>query len=83
MPEDLEILHTYFLQICYQKLLVTKIGHTQKFIGFPDDEQLVHTVTVDSFFIDAHEVPVGEYSVFVQETGYTNFAVTLQEDTYE
>lgn len=36
------------------------------------DEQPVHTVTVESFFIDTHEVTVGEYKVFVQETGYSN-----------
>lgn len=35
-----------------------------------DDEKPVHTVFVDSFLIDTHEVTVGEYRVFVEETGH-------------
>lgn len=35
-----------------------------------EDERPVHTVFVDSFFIDIHEVTVAQYKQFVQETGY-------------
>ena len=35
-----------------------------------EDERPVHTVFVDSFFIDIHEVTVEQYKQFVQETGY-------------
>ena len=35
-----------------------------------EDEKPVHTVFVDSFFIDTHEVMVGEYRLFVEETGH-------------
>ena len=34
------------------------------------DEKPVHTVFIDSFLIDTHEVTVGEYRLFVEETGY-------------
>ena len=34
-----------------------------------DNEIPVHTVYVDAFFIDTHEVTIGEYSRFVRETG--------------
>ncbi|MCZ6676000.1 MAG: formylglycine-generating enzyme family protein [Candidatus Poribacteria bacterium] len=35
-----------------------------------DDEKPVHTVYVDAFFIDTHEVTVGQYRGFVKATGY-------------
>ena len=35
-----------------------------------DDEQPVHTVFIDTFFMDTHEVTVGEYKQFVAETGH-------------
>lgn len=35
-----------------------------------EDEQPIHTVFVDSFLMDTHEVTVGEYKQFVQETGH-------------
>ena len=35
-----------------------------------DDERPVHTVYVDAFYIDKHEVTVGEYQEFVQKTGH-------------
>ena len=35
-----------------------------------ENEQPIHTVFVDSFFMDTHEVTVGEYKQFVQETGH-------------
>ena len=35
-----------------------------------EDEQPVHSVFVDSFLMDTHEVTVGEYRRFVQETGH-------------
>ncbi len=35
-----------------------------------EDERPVHTVFVDSFYIDIYEVTVGQYKQFVQETGY-------------
>ena len=35
-----------------------------------DDERPVHTVSVDSFYMDIHEVTVGEYQEFVQKTGH-------------
>lgn len=35
-----------------------------------DDEQPIHTIFVDSFLIDTHEVTVGEYRHFVEETGH-------------
>ena len=34
-----------------------------------DNEKPVHTVYVDAFYIDIHEVTVGEYTRFVRETG--------------
>lgn len=34
------------------------------------DEQPVHTVYTDAFYIDAHEVTVAAYRQFVQETGH-------------
>ncbi len=34
------------------------------------DEKPIHTVFVDSFLIDTHEVTVGEYRLFVEETGH-------------
>ncbi|MDE0088344.1 MAG: formylglycine-generating enzyme family protein [Candidatus Poribacteria bacterium] len=34
------------------------------------DEKPVHTVFVDSFLIDMHEVTVSEYRLFVEETGH-------------
>lgn len=34
------------------------------------DEKPVHTVFVNSFFMDTHEVTVGEYRLFVEETGH-------------
>lgn len=34
-----------------------------------DNEKPVHTVYVDAFFIDTHEVTIGEYSRFVRESG--------------
>ncbi len=35
-----------------------------------DDEQPVHTVFVDTFFMDTHEVTVAEYRRFVEATGH-------------
>lgn len=35
-----------------------------------DDEQPVHTVYVDAFYMDIHEVTVGQYKQFVQATGH-------------
>ncbi len=35
-----------------------------------DDERPVHTVYVDAFYMDKHEVTVGEYREFVQKTGH-------------
>ena len=35
-----------------------------------EDERPVHTVLVDSFFMDIQEVTVGQYKQFVQETGH-------------
>ncbi len=35
-----------------------------------DDERPVHTVYLDAFYIDIHEVTVGEYRGFVQQTGH-------------
>ena len=35
-----------------------------------DDEQPIHNVFVDSFFMDTHEVTGGEYKQFVEETGH-------------
>ena len=35
-----------------------------------DDERPVHAVYVDVFYMDIHEVTVGEYRRFVQETGH-------------
>ena len=35
-----------------------------------DDERPVHAVHVDMFYMDIHEVRVGEYRQFVQETGH-------------
>ena len=35
-----------------------------------EDEQLVHTVFVDSFLMDTHEVTGGKYEQFVQKTGH-------------
>ncbi len=35
-----------------------------------EDERPIHTVFVDSFFIDIYEVTVGQYKQFVQQTGY-------------
>ena len=34
------------------------------------DEKPVHTVFVDTFFMDTHEVTVGEYKQFVEATGH-------------
>ena len=34
------------------------------------DEKPVHTVYVDAFYMDIHEVTVGEYKRFLQETGH-------------
>ncbi|RLB07116.1 MAG: formylglycine-generating enzyme family protein [Deltaproteobacteria bacterium] len=34
------------------------------------DERPVHKVWVDAFYIDEHEVTVGQYRKFLQETGY-------------
>ena len=34
------------------------------------DERPVHTVFVNSFYIDIYEVTVGQYKQFVQQTGY-------------
>lgn len=34
-----------------------------------DKEKPVHTVFVDAFYIDIHEVTIGDYSQFVKETG--------------
>ena len=33
------------------------------------DEKPVHTVTVDGFYMDIHEVTVGQYKRFIKETG--------------
>ena len=38
--------------------------------GANNDERPVHTVYVDAFYMDVHEVTVGEYQQFVQETGH-------------
>ena len=35
-----------------------------------NDEQPVHIVYIDTFFIDTHEVTVGKYKEFIQETGH-------------
>ena len=35
-----------------------------------NDERPVHTVYVDAFYMDIHEVTVGEYQAFVEETGH-------------
>ncbi|MXV77999.1 formylglycine-generating enzyme family protein [Candidatus Poribacteria bacterium] len=35
-----------------------------------EDEQPIHTVFVDSFLMDTHEVTAGEYKQFVRETGH-------------
>ncbi|MBI1925884.1 formylglycine-generating enzyme family protein [Candidatus Poribacteria bacterium] len=34
------------------------------------DERRVHTVYIDAFYMDVHEVTVGEYRAFIQATGY-------------
>jgi formylglycine-generating enzyme required for sulfatase activity len=36
------------------------------------DEQPLHRVYVDAFYIDKHEVTVGEYKRFVKKTGYSD-----------
>lgn len=35
------------------------------------DEKPIHTVFVDSFLIDTHEVTVGEYRLFIEETAHS------------
>lgn len=37
---------------------------------FQTDERPVHTVFVDAFYMDIHEVTVGEYKKFVEATGH-------------
>jgi len=34
------------------------------------DEKPVHTVYIDAFYIDTHEVTVGQYKQFIKETDY-------------
>ncbi len=36
-----------------------------------DEEKPMHTVYVDAFYIDIHEVTVGEYAKFVRESGHS------------
>ena len=43
------------------------------------DEQPVHTVYVDAFYIDTHEVTVGEYNRFVRETGHRGLPSWVSE----
>ena len=38
--------------------------------GYFHKERPVHTVYVDAFYIDTHEVTIGEYNRFVRETGH-------------
>jgi sulfatase modifying factor 1 len=42
--------------------------------GFYDEEQPVHQVTVDGFWMDEHPVTVGEFRRFVKATGYVTVA---------
>ena len=37
-----------------------------------DDERPVHTVTVDSFYLDVYEVTNTQYKQFIEETGHTD-----------
>ena len=39
-----------------------------------DDEKPVHTVTVNGFYMDAHEVTNAQYRKFIQATGHTEHA---------
>ena len=38
--------------------------------NYKDEEKPVHKVYVDAFYMDIHEVTVGEYKTFVDATGY-------------
>jgi len=38
--------------------------------GNDEDELPVHTVTLDAFYMDTHEVTVGQFREFVNQTGY-------------
>ena len=47
-----------------------------------ENEQPIHTVSVDSFLMDTHEVTVGEYEQFVQETGHREAESGYYADQY-
>ena len=49
--------------------------------GGEDDNIPVHTVKIDSFYMDKYEVTVGEFMKFVDETGY-EFKMSLWEKYY-
>ncbi|MCH2576440.1 formylglycine-generating enzyme family protein, partial [Candidatus Poribacteria bacterium] len=36
-----------------------------------NDETPVHTVTLDAFYMDTHEVTVGQFKQFVNQSGYS------------
>ena len=44
-----------------------------------DDEKPEHTVYVDAFYMDIHEVTTGEYSRFVQQSGHSALPASVAE----
>lgn len=50
------------------------MGNVDPRVGYPQEEGPVVEVSVDSFWIDQHEVTNRQFEKFVEETGYTTVA---------
>ena len=54
-------------------------GEFQRGSNYSDNEQPGHTVYVDAFYMDVHEVTVGQYNRFVNETGHRPLPINVSD----
>ena len=60
-------------------MVLIPAGEFQMGSNYRAVEQPVHTVYVDAFYMDVHEVTVGQYNQFVRATGHTPLPANISE----
>ncbi len=67
-------------------MVLIPAGEFQMGSNYSDNEQPVHTVYVDAFYMDVHEVTVGQYNQFIHATGHrplpTNISIYSPTDRH-
>ena len=58
-------------------MVLIPAGEFQMGSNYSDNEQPVHTVYVDAFYMDVHEVTVGQYNQFVHATGHRSLSTNV------